>query len=253
MIGLPYQCDHGTLEPAVPGGHDEPAEVLPPGAVALEVLHVRQGHLHDRPPIAVRSDPLVAPARLRHRVAVVAPPRVVQRSVHDDGVRRSAGDRLDRFDHRAADLADALETAEPARLRLELVHEPVGGDRVDAVDDGAPASRREQRARREAVDLIDAETGISHRLEHRPQSEWAQLQLVMAHDRAVGVANDGDLARTGETRRHHAPPAGRKNGIPASKSASSGSPMRKLSGSTSSTRARIRTSGCSTSSTSPTT
>ncbi len=85
--------------------------------------------------------PLVDSGGFAHGIEVVPARRVVHGAMHDHVVGGARLDGVCGEDDGAADLAYALEPAQPARLDSELVDEPVGGDGLSPVDDGVSPRR----------------------------------------------------------------------------------------------------------------
>ncbi len=203
-MGRPAKADHGIWAPLRAGLHHDVGHVFAGGAVALLVLHVRQRHLRRRAPQTLRRVPLGHARRLGHGVGVVGGRRVVHGPVHHDVVGGAGGDGAGRQDHRTRDLADALETAQPPRPGAELLHEPVRRHDVDPVDQAQPGAGREDRTGREPVDLVDREPGVGHGGEARLEREGTEGDVGAPLERALGRADDGDLAAGLEAGAHDA-------------------------------------------------
>src|SRR5262249_55084969 len=152
--------------------------------------------------------------------------------------------------HRARDLADALEAAQPPRLRSELLHEPVGRDDVDPVDEAQPGARGEDGTSRIPVDLARFKAGVGDGGQHGLHRESAERDVGAARERARGGAHDGAPSAGAESGRHDAVTSKTGTDTPSATSLNdtvTGAPTASASGASPRSRPMTRTSASSSS------
>jgi hypothetical protein len=109
--------------------------------------------------------------------------------VDNDVIGRTAGNGVGGEYDGPTDLADPLEAAQPTWLDAKVFHQPVRRHNVFTIDRSSSSARRKKRTGRKPVNVALVQTSISNRFKYRAEREFAETDVGIPTDRAMGVTH----------------------------------------------------------------